>query len=371
MTPNLHTGVSMQSCPHCNGVKLRNVKVRRSKQQFQCLSCAKYFSVPLEASAPTPDGYLVKGQSKLYDADGKVKLTWEKTDRNKEQQFEAMKQAITELAKSITPIDEIPEPVYQPSDYANIIPIGDPHVGMYSAFNEVGEQYTLEKAKNLFTRAMTKAMDKCQPCDNCYIINVGDFFHSDLSSNRTSRSGHALDVDGRWNEIVKVGVHIVKTWVIIALKKHKNVHIVNAIGNHDNHSSQWLNIAIDALFSSNKRVIVHDNASQFQYFTFGKNLFGVTHGDTAKMADLGGIMATDVPDLWGNSRHRYFYTGHVHHDQCKEFRGYKAESFRTLAGKDSWHFSSGYRSDRDIKVIVLHKDHGEVERFTFNISQFN
>jgi len=360
----------MQACPHCNSVKTKKKGVRRGKQRMACNDCGRFHTVPLEVNAPTPDGYLVKGQSKLYDADGKVKLTWEKTDRNKERQFEMMKEAIKELAKNIDPIDEIPEPDINPSNYANVIPIGDPHVGMYSAFNEVGEQYTLKKAKKLFTTAMTKAIDKCQPCDNCYIINVGDFFHSDLSSNRTARSGNALDVDGRWNEIVKVGVHIVKTWVILALKKHKTVHVVNAIGNHDDHSSQWLNIAIDALFSSNKRVIVHDNASQFQYFKFGKNLFGVTHGDTAKMADLGGIMATDKPDLWGGSIHRYWYTGHVHHDQVKEYRGYKAESFRTLAGKDAWHHASGYRSDRDLKVIVLHKDYGEVERFTFNIEQF-
>lgn len=360
----------MRVCPHCNSSRVQKKGTRNGKQQNRCNDCGRYHSVALQVNQETPEGYLVTGQSKLYDADGNVKLTWEKTNRNKEQQFEMMKEAIKEMAKDIKPIEEIPEPDISPSNYANIIPIGDPHVGMYSAFDEVGEQYTLKKAKKLFTKAMTKAIDKCTPCDECYIINVGDFFHSDLSSNRTARSGNALDVDGRWNEIVKVGVHIVKTWVILALKKHKTVNVVNAIGNHDDHSSQWLNIAIDALFSNNPRVVVHDNASQFQYFTFGKNLFGVTHGDTAKMADLGSIMATDIPDKWGNSIHRYWYTGHVHHDQVKEYRGYKAESFRTLAGKDAWHHASGYRSDRDIKVLVLHKDYGEVERFTFNIEQF-
>ena len=62
----------------------------------------------------------------------------------------------------------------------------------------------------------------------------------------------------------------------------------------------------------------------FQYFTFGKNLIGVTHGDTAKMPDLGSIMATDRPREWGDSIHRYWLTGHVHHDQVKEYRGFKA-----------------------------------------------
>ena len=124
----------MQACPYCNSTKLRKRGVRSGKQRFLCNDCRKHFNVALEVSQPTPDGYLVKGQSKLYDADGNVKLTWEKTDRNKEQQFEMMKLAMLELAKEITPLPEVPEPEFNPSDYANIIPIGDPHVGMYSAF---------------------------------------------------------------------------------------------------------------------------------------------------------------------------------------------------------------------------------------------
>ena len=56
-----------------------------------------------------------------------------------------------------------------------------------------------------------------------------------------------------------------------------------------------LNIALKALYEHEPRVKVLDNEAQFQYFTFGKNLIGVTHGDTAKMPDLGSIMATDRP----------------------------------------------------------------------------
>ena len=57
-----------------------------------------------------------------------------------------------------------------------------------------------------------------------------------------------------------------------ALLKHKTVNLVNAIGNHDSHSSLWLNIALKALYEHEPRVKVLDNEAQFQYFTFGKNL---------------------------------------------------------------------------------------------------
>lgn len=359
----------MQTCPHCNSQDIHKRGTRNEKQQYRCDSCGKWHSVPIEARGQTPDGYIVKGQSTLYDENGNVKLTWEKVDRNQTEQFEMAKEAIKELAKDIPPQAPIPKPRLTKSDICTIYPLGDPHVGVYSYHKETGETYTLQDSYELFTKAMTTAIKSAPPSDECYIVNVGDFFHSDLSTNRT-RSGNALDVSGRWVEVMHMGVRIVKNWVNQALLKHKTVNLVNAIGNHDSHSSLWLNIALKALYDNEPRVKVLDNEAQFQYFTFGKNLIGVTHGDTAKMADLGSIMATDRPKEWGDSIHRYWLTGHVHHDQVKEYRGYKAESFRTLAGKDAWHHSAGYRSDRDLKVLVLHKDHGEVQRLIFNITQF-
>jgi hypothetical protein len=51
-----------------------------------------------------------------------------------------------------------------------------------------------------------------------------------------------------------------------------------------------------------------------------------------------------------------------------EFPGVIWESFRTLAGKDAWTASKGYRSGRDMYAIVHAKDYGEVERHRVDIS---
>ena len=69
----------MKSCPHCNSKNIRKRGIRSGNQKHSCNECGKYFTTPLEVNADIADGYLVKGQSKLYDADGNVKLTWEKT----------------------------------------------------------------------------------------------------------------------------------------------------------------------------------------------------------------------------------------------------------------------------------------------------
>ena len=51
----------------------------------------------------------------------------------------------------------------------------------------------------------------------------------------------------------------------------------------------------------------------------------------------------------------------------KEFNGMKVESFRTLSARDAYAASHGYRSGRDMKCLVFHKDFGEVERHTVSV----
>jgi hypothetical protein len=98
------------------------------------------------------------------------------------------------------------------------------------------------------------------------------------------------------------------------------------------------------------------------YYRFGKVLIGSTHGDTIKGGDMVAVMAADRPEDWGATVHRHVYVGHVHHHDSKEYRGGTVEYFRTLAARDAWHAGQGYRAGRDMRLIVMHKDHGEIER---------
>lgn len=73
-------------------------------------------------------------------------------------------------------------------------------------------------------------------------------------------------------------------------------------------------------------------------------------------------MAADRPEDWGQTRHRYFYTGQIHNQTVTELPGLVCESFRTLAAKDAYAAGAGYRAGRDMRLIVHHRDHGEIER---------
>jgi hypothetical protein len=128
-----------------------------------------------------------------------------------------------------------------------------------------------------------------------------------------------------------------------------------------------MSTAMDLLFAKDKRVTVCNSPAPYRYHRWGKNLFGFTHGDKCKPAVLGELMAHDRAADWGDTVYRYWHTGHIHSNNSMDCRGWRWESHRTLAAQDAWASGSGYRSGRDIKGILYHREYGEVSRSTMDI----
>lgn len=317
-----------------------------------------------------PRPFVVSGISTLYNAEGKVSAQWVKSKLSEEESFQAMREAIDDLVSEYRGIAKpIKPPPQSNEDILCIYPMGDPHVGLYAHGLETGsENFDTTIARNDLLAAVSRLVSVAPPSKRALIVNLGDFFHADSFSQLT-KSGHKLDVDTRWPKVLKVGCQLMVDLISLALTKHAEVEVINAIGNHDDHSSVMLAAFLEAWFHDEPRVKIQPTASKFHYVEFGKNLIGVTHGDTVKHTALGELMASDMPDAWGRTTYRYWYTGHIHHTSKTELRGAVVESFRTLAARDAWHSASGYRSGRDMYAIVLSKEHGEVERHRCDIRQ--
>jgi len=334
----------------------------------------------------TPDGYHVKGVSTYYRAkrdesgdlvpgpDGAPVFEpagqWVKTQRDAEQKYQALVEAVQGIAEPFRgAANPVPAPARVSADYLNVIPLGDPHLGMYAWAQETGNHFDLDIAERQLVAAVDHLIALAPPADECLIIDLGDFFHSDTSDNRTARSGHALDVDTRWSKVLLAGIRTMRRCIDRALEKHNRVRVIIEIGNHDDHSSIMLALCLANYYEREPRVIVDTSPAKFHWHRFGKCLIGVTHGDTVKPDKLGPIMATDRPRDWGETLHRYWYCGHVHHDSLKEYPGVIVESFRTLAARDAWHHAAGYRSGRDLKLDVLHREHGRINRHIVGLTQ--
>ncbi len=357
-------GVAKYEFARIHDVHVSNVRRRWHKIVRQG------YSPEHDMTHQAPDGYILKGTSTLYNEEGKLKAQWVKTTIDEQRQAELMKAAIeamTEDLPKLKPNLQLPE--YANKDLLAVYPLGDPHIGMLSYKPETGEKWSLKIAEKVFCTAFDRAIKSAPSCDQAIIFNLGDFFHYDNIAGVTSRSGNSLDTDSTYAHMVKVGVKIIRQMITTALTHHNKVKIINSIGNHDDTGAIFLSVCLTHMYEDEPRVEVEQDPSPFHYVRFGKVLLGAHHGHTCKMDNLPGVMATDKYKDWGETRYRYWLTGHIHHDSKKEYPGCMVESFRTLAAKDAYATYGGWRSGRDTKVIVYHKNYGEVERHTINIEQ--
>ena len=322
-----------------------------------------------------PDGFHVKGTSTLYtngENGTQISAQWVKTSIDRERQAEIIQEMVESWCDAAKgKIKPTKAPKTTSDDLMTVYPLGDPHFGMYAWGDEVGKDFDLEIAEAQLSAAIDYLVDKAPNSRRGVLINLGDMFHSDNMDGKTARSGHSLDMDGRLQKVIDVGVRALRRCIHRMLEKHEVVEIVNAPGNHDHVLALALNVMFRNIYENEPRVKVYDAPTMRHYVRHGKVLIGVVHGHQTRDNSLGGIMATEKAQDWGQTEYRYWYRGHHHQDKVTELAGVKVEQFRTLAPQDAYASGGGYMSGQDMKAIVHHAEHGEIARHTFAISMFN
>lgn len=338
---------------------IRKIKARAARQGY----------APGHFEHGIAPGYRMGKVTVQRNANGEVERTWERQSPLPEEALtviqDAMAATIADLKGSLEPACP---PQHYDKDLLVVIPMGDPHFGLMTWGKEVGENFNLKIAESLTFDAVDRLCSLTPSAHTAMLLNLGDFYHADNSTNRTPQSGNSLDVDGRFQLIAQVGLRAMVRCVRRLLEKHEHVIVRNNRGNHDPHQAYMLSLALDAMFTNEPRVHVEMTPASFYYHRFGKTLIGSTHGDGAKLNDLAMIMANDVPQDWAAATWRVWHCGHFHHDQVKDLIGCTVETHRTLAPNDAWHRHQGYRSNRDLKAVVYHREHGEVSRIRCGLS---
>ena len=359
-------------CAQCNSSRVK----KNGGNRYRCKDCGSTKQQPdaLRGYSPehdmthtVPEGFTVKGVSTLYGDDGSVRAQWVKSEQDAAQR-EAMLAAAT--AAFCDALPQLPKRKTSAgkylSDLHTVYPMGDPHIGQNSWAEECGQSWDLSIAASVHCGATAALVNGSPATETATIINLGDFLHYDSMAAVTPRGNNNLDVDGRYAKVIRVGIQIMRQCIESALTKHKRVHVISIPGNHDETGGLWLAAALSHIYEREPRVVVDTQPSLFAYFEFGKNLIGAHHGHTCKMKDLPGVMAADRPVEWGRTKHRYWMTGHIHHQQILELPGCTVESFNTLAPNDAYATAGGWRSRENMKAIILHREHGEVARYTVN-----
>ena len=319
-----------------------------------------------------PNLHYVKGVSSYTNKEGVLSGQWVKTQVDKELRDKLLQEALIDTFEEYRKTScKTPLPDKNLKNLLTVYPMGDPHIGMYAWSEETGEDFDCDIAEEQLITAVRVLVERAPASHTAIILNLGDFFHADNMNNATFKNANPLDVDSRWSRVLRIGVRAMIECIYAALEKHKQVVVRNMAGNHDDHTSQFLSVALSLYFENNKRVAIEEQPTKFWYYRFGKVLLGSCHGDTAKPDALPGVMSADRAQDWGETEHRYWLTGHIHTTNKKEYHGCVWESFRTLCAKDAWHTAMGYRAGRDMQAIVYHQDYGEHERHTMSIQMLH
>lgn len=349
-------------------LKVNRSSLDRAIRRLRKRAALRGYSPEHNMTRTVPDGYKVKGVSSYYNKDGNLTGQWVKSSADEERRAQLIQEWVERLSEDVKPLPEISAPKCADDDLLAVIPMGDPHFGMYAWAEETGIDFDLKEADRLTRSVIDRLVSLSPNASECLLINLGDFFHADNSSNSTPASGHALDVDTRYDKILQVAEDCLVYCITRLLQKFQTVHFWSMPGNHDPHCASPLARILRAYFRENPRVKIDCKPGKFNYMHFGKVLIGSTHGDMAKPANLPLLMAADKQKEWGASDFRYWYVGHVHHKDIKEHPGCIVESCRTLAGRDAWHTAMGYRAGRDMQLIVHHRNFGETVRIRCDVS---
>ena len=327
-------------------------------------------SMDPEDAVHLPDPKHITKTSTLFDQEGRVQQQWVQEKPALIAQELAWRALADELSKALPKAKPVSKPKRAgEKGLLACYPVGDHHLGMLAWKDETGDSYDLEIGESRLNKATDYLLSATIPCEQALLVFLGDFMHYDSFVAQTPTSGHPLDADSRFPKMVRVAIRCMRYMIEQTLRRHSKVHVIIEIGNHDLSSSIFLMECLRNVYENEPRVTIDTSPKHFHYFKWGKVLIGTHHGHGAKLEQLPLIMATDKPAEWGATKHRYIWTGHVHHSNKlaqvnKDHVGVEVESFRILAPADAWASNRGYRSISDMKCVLMDTEHGEIARHT-------
>ena len=247
-------------------------------------------------------------------------------------------------------------------DLLALIPVADMHSGMMAWAAEAGEDYSTKIATERLVDWAGQIVSTLPRCRETVILFNGDTLHANDASNVTPRGKHALDTDTRHFRTLELTVDAICITANTALLRNGYVRIVILPGNHDPEAYMALLLALHAYYRNDPRVTVEKGPSDFWAYLFGRVLLMAHHGHRAKPKDLVLSMAAEFAEMWGRSKRRYLWTGHMHHHKSDDIGGVHWEQSRAVAARDAHSASHPYPAHSELQGIVYHRYRGEIMR---------
>ena len=187
----------------------------------------------------------------------------------------------------------------------------------------------------------------------------GDGLHIDNMNKQTTK-GTPQDCDSSPMEMIVSYIDLCREYIDY-VRQFASVEVYVVNGNHDYYSSIFLREALRGWYHTVVGVDVKQIMRHRQTFLYGNSLITFVHGDEGNVKDYPAIIASENPELWGKSKWRFVFTGHLHTErELPVFSDITVYRMPSLASNDEWHMKKGYKSRKALIGYIIDKENGVI-----------
>ena len=238
-----------------------------------------------------------------------------------------------------------------------LLSLPDYHIGRETLSMDIVEKY-INVLSNIISKTDMSTIEKI-----VYVIG-NDFFNSD-SNYATTKGTPQFDFN-TWTETWNFGKNLLLHSVEFLKQFNLPIDIINVPGNHDANKMFYLGDLVSSYFRNDTQIKVDNRTQLFKEYIYGTSLLMFEHGEMRE-GDYPLIMASEFPKQWGDSKFRYTFCGHLHHQIVKEFRGNCFVKFLpSLAKSSTWELSKGYKTSPKAEACIINSTDGLIYNININ-----
>lgn len=310
-----------------------------------------------------PEGQFLKRVSALTDADDRIIVKWNITDKDAAAGKAAMRAVVDAFKEEIPRAEIVPAPTHiLRADLLNQYTLTDAHFGKLAWGEETGSDYDLKIAEQMYLDWFSMAIRLSPEAAIGLLAQLGDMLHHDSHLSVTPTHAHVLDADSRLQKVIRVVIRTLRRIVKMMLEKHESVHLIMADANHDPAGEAWLREMFAAFFEDEPRVTVDRSPSTYYAYEFGLTSLFYHHGHKRKPSVVDSVFASRFRQIYGRTKFSYAHLGHRHSDALLSGNLMKVEQHETLASPDAHEANGGWPLGQSAKVITYSSRFGEVGR---------
>jgi hypothetical protein len=249
------------------------------------------------------------------------------------------------------------------------INLPDHHVGKLAWGKETGyEDYDVKIAERIFDEALAALIARTASYDYDRITFVvgNDLLHADNKQGTTTK-GTQVTMDSRYPKTFTT----VRRMIVRGVERLRSIAPVTVVivpGNHDELSAWCLGDSLESWFHACSDVTIDNAPTMRKYCQWGQCMLMWTHGCNGRLENYPLLMASERPEMWGDTLYREAHTGDKHQRKLVELNGVAVRILPTLCATDDWHSKMHFVGNvRCAEAYIWNRDEGLIGTAVYTV----